>query len=89
MVKLCDASLCKPLELIFNLYLGSGKIPPKWKKKGNVVPAYEKGNKQILKNYGPRSLLPITGKIFERILNNNVFEFFYKKWFNISQPIRI
>ena len=49
------------------------------KKKGNVVPAYEKGNKQILKNYGPRSLLPITGKIFERILNNNVFEFFYKK----------
>ena len=29
MVKLCDASLCKPLVLIFNLCLGSGKIPPK------------------------------------------------------------
>ena len=77
MVKLCDASLCKPLELIFKSCLESGKFPLEWKK-ANVVPAHKKGDKQLLKNYRPISLLPIDGKIFERILYNNMFEFFTK-----------
>ena len=42
------------------------------------VPAYKKGDKQLLKNYHLISLLPIAGKIFERILYNNMFEFFSK-----------
>ena len=77
MVKLCDPSLCKPLELIFKLCLESGKFPLEWKK-ANVLPAYKKGDKQLLKNYRPISLLPIAGKVFERILYNNMFEFFTK-----------
>ena len=76
-VKLCDASLCKPLELIFKSCLESGKFLLEWKK-ANVVPAHKKGDKQILENYRPISLLPITGKIFERILYNNMFECFTK-----------
>ena len=32
MVKLCDASLCKQLELIFISCLESGKFPLEWKK---------------------------------------------------------
>ena len=32
MVKLCNASLCKQLELIFISYLESGKFPLEWKK---------------------------------------------------------
>ena len=75
MVKLCDASLCKPLELIFKSCLESGKFPLEWRKP-NVVSAHKKWDRQILKNYRPISLLPITGKIFERILYNNMFEFF-------------
>ena len=35
-----------------------------------------KGDKQILKNYRPISLLPIAGKIFERLLYDKMFEFF-------------
>ena len=35
-----------------------------------------KGDKQILKNYQPISLPPITGKIFERLLYDRMFEFF-------------
>ena len=77
MVKLCDASLYKPLELIFKSCLESGKFPLEWKKT-NLVPAYKKGYKQLLKNYRPISLLPIARKIFERILYNNMFEFFTK-----------
>ena len=77
MVKLCDASLCKPFKLIFKSCLDSGKFPLELKK-ANVVPAYKKEDKQLLKNYRPISLLSIAGKIFERISYNNMFEFFTK-----------
>ena len=42
----------------------------------NVAPVHKKGDKQISKNYRPRSLLPIAGKIFERLLYDRMFEFF-------------
>ena len=41
-----------------------------------MVPVRKKGVKQILKNYQPISLLPIAGKIFERLLFERMFEFF-------------
>ena len=53
----------------------SGKFPTEWKK-ANVVPVRKKGDKQILNNYWPISLLPIAGKIFQRSLHDRMFEFF-------------
>ena len=38
----------------------------------------KKGDKQLVKNYRPISLLPITGKIFERLICNRMFEFFIR-----------
>ena len=75
MVKICDDSICKPLKLISQSSLESGKFPSEWKK-ANMVPIYKKGDKQILENYRPISLLPITGKILERLLYDTMFEFF-------------
>ena len=75
MIKICDTSICRPLKLIFQSCLESGKFPVEWKK-ANVVPVHKKGDKQILKNYQPISLLPITGKIFERLLYDRIFEVF-------------
>ena len=77
MVKICDDSICKPLKLIFQSCLESGKFPSEWKK-ANVVPIHKKGDKQIVKNYRPISLLPITGTILERLLYDTMFEFFTK-----------
>ena len=45
-------------------------------KKANVVPGHKKGDKQILKNFRPISLLPIAGKIFERLFYDRMFDFF-------------
>ena len=75
MIKICDTSICRPLKLIYQSCLKSGKFPTEWKK-ANVVPVHKKGDKQILKNYRPISLLPIAGKIFERLLYDRMFEFF-------------
>ena len=83
MIKICDASICKPLELIFRSCLENGKFPTEWKK-ANVVPTHKKGDKQNLKNYRPISLLPVAGKIFERILYNNMYEFFTEN--NLISP---
>ena len=42
-------------------------FPSEWKK-GNIVRIHRKGDKQNIKNYQPVSLLPICGKIFERLI---------------------
>ena len=62
------------LKLVFESYLESGNFHTGWKK-ANAVPVNKKGDKQILKNYRPMSLLPIIGKILERLLYDRMFEF--------------
>ena len=75
MVKVCGPSIYKPLEIIFNQCLETGVFPSEWKK-GNIVPIHKKGDKQMLQNYCPVLLLPICGKILERLMFNEMFEFF-------------
>ena len=53
----------------------SGSFPSEWKK-GNVVRIHKRDDKQRLKNYRPISLLPISGKMFEKIIFNELFKFF-------------
>ena len=75
MLKLCDNSLCRPLELIFKDCLTNEIFPSDWKK-GSIVPVHKKNDKQCLNNYRPISLLPLCSKIFERLIFNEMFEFF-------------
>ena len=49
-------------------------VPNEWTK-ANVVPVHKKGDKQVPRNYRP---VPVCGKIFECLINNNLFEFFIK-----------
>ena len=45
-------------------------------KKGDITPIHKKGHKQNIKNYRPVSLLPICGKIFERLIFSEMFIYF-------------
>ena len=74
MIKICGKSICKLLQLIFSQCIDTGSFPLEWKK-ANVVPVHKKGDKQCLKNYRPVSLLPVCGKIFERLIFNEMFRF--------------
>ena len=74
-LQLCGNSICKPLELIFQQALESGSFPSE-SKKGNLAPIHKKDDKQCLKNHRPISLLPICGKIFEKLIFNEMFKFF-------------
>ena len=89
MVKICDTSICRPLKLICQPCLESGKFPTEWKK-ANVFRVHKKDYKQILKNYRPMLLLPTVGKIFERLLCDSMFEFFIENnwiYIKISQVL--
>ena len=44
-------------------------------KVANVTPIFKKGDKQLIKNYRPISLLPICGKMFEKIIFNNFYSY--------------
>ena len=75
MLKLCESAITEPLYLIFKNCLSSNTFPDVWKK-ANVIPVHKKGDKQVLKNYRPVSLLPICGKIFEKLIFNALYSFF-------------
>ena len=74
MLKLCDKSIVKPLSIIFKNCKIKKTFPNLWKK-ANVVPIHKKGEKDLIKNYRPVSLLPIFGKFFERLIFNSLFKY--------------
>ena len=74
MLKLCDKSIIPPLSLLFQNCIDTRTFPDTWKK-SNIVPVHKKGDKQIVDNYRSVSLLPILGKLFERIIFNSIFEY--------------
>ena len=48
---------------------------PKVFKTGKITPVYKKGNKECIENYRPVSILPIFGKIFEKIIYKRLYSF--------------
>ena len=74
MLKLCAVEIAVPLQIIFNDYLLSGMFPDCWKH-ANVQPIHKKNNRQVKSNYRPISLLPICGKILEKIVFDQVYIF--------------
>ena len=87
MLLLCDNSVVLPLKIIFKNILATSTFPNMWKL-ANVTPIFKKGDKQLIKNYRPISLLPICGRIFEKNYFNNLLDgikAFRKKHSNISR----
>ena len=74
MLLICDDSVTLPLKIIFRNILVTSIYPDIWKL-ANVIPIFKKGDKQSINNYRPVSLLPICGKIFEKIIFNNLYSY--------------
>ena len=49
-------------------------FPDTWKR-SNICLIHRKGDKQVICNYRPVSLLPICGKIFERLIFDSLYEY--------------
>ena len=73
MLLLCVDTVTLPLQVIFS-FLSTSIYPDMWKL-ANVTPIFKKGDKQLMKNYRPISLLPICGKILEKIIFTNLYNY--------------
>lgn len=74
MLKLCASSASKPLSLFFENSLEKKCIPKEWRK-ANIVPIHKKGDKPLIENFRPVSLLHIRGKIFKNVIFNTLFKY--------------
>lgn len=76
-IKRCRDILIKPLTSIFNMCLSAGRFP-NMLKQSIVVPIYKSGEKKLISNYRPISLLPTIAKILEKIINIRLINYLEK-----------
>ena len=71
-----DAFLVLTLQLVylFNLSLGKGIFPPKWKI-ATVIPLFKGGLRSNVGNYRPISLLPLPGKMLDKVVHSRLSTF--------------
>ena len=75
--KLCkDAFMALPEHMthIFNCSLDSGIFPDKWKA-AKIVPIFKGRDREVVGNYRPVSLLPLPGKLLEKIVHTRISQF--------------
>ena len=73
-LKKCSQSIARPLCMIFNKSFADGKVPSQWKV-ASVSPIFKKGDKHLVSNYRPVSLLPCVAKVQERLVFNILYEY--------------
>ena len=75
LLKCLKHELSKSLTLIINQMLTTG-IFPESLKLSKITPIYKKGDRVFLENYRPISLLPTISKIFERVIHDQLYDYF-------------
>ena len=59
---------------ILNCSLNSGVFPERWKV-AKIIPLFKGGDRECVSNYRPVSLLPLPGKLLEKIVHKRVVKF--------------
>ena len=72
-LKNCSGSLCRPLSIMFKLIYNADSLPLEWKS-ATVVLIHKKGDKALICNYRPISLLCPIAKIMERIIQDDLLD---------------
>ena len=73
-LKEAKKELTKPLSILFNKSLRTGKVPNEWKL-ANVTPIFKKGDKSQAQNYRPISLTSVVGKLMESLIRDKTVTF--------------
>ena len=76
-IKLALLFLARPLAYLFNFSLQSGIFPDSWKT-ARVAPVYKEGSKEEKSNYRPISVLPALARLFENLVNKQLYDYLDK-----------
>jgi hypothetical protein len=72
LIKDCKYLLLPPLLVLFNLILKSGEYPIMWKV-GRVCPIFKSGDRSLINNYRPVTILSNFSKLFESVLYRFIY----------------
>ena len=76
-IKILSAVISLTLSLIINKCILNDTVPDEMKV-SKIKPLFKKGDVTLLNNYRPISLLPCVSKIFERVLFNQLYDYFHR-----------
>ena len=74
-LKFIKNEIIQPVTLIINQMINTGIFPDKLKL-AKIIPLYKKGEKSLVNNYRPVSLLPVLSKVAERVMHNQLISHF-------------
>lgn len=72
-IKGCSEFFIEPLRYIYSLSLHKNVFPKAWKI-ARIIPIHKGGNKSLVENYRPVSILNAFSKIFENIIFNRIYK---------------
>jgi len=75
-LKHCVIEISKPMNFIFNYSLMTGVFPDRFKY-AIILPIHKKGDKFIMSNFMPISLLLSCSKILETIMFNRLYQYMH------------
>ena len=73
-LKYCASVICTPIHYLFTQCLLQCTLPSEWKIHC-IIPIFKTGDRAMVSNYRPISLLCIVSKVLERIVYNNIMSF--------------
>ena len=74
LIKICAEYVIQPLTNLFQLSVHTTSIPQQWKVH-KIVPIHKKGDRSIVSNYRPISLLCSLSRVLESIIYHKVADF--------------
>ena len=72
--------------LIIRQVLNTGIFPEKLKI-AKVIPIFKKGDEEFFNNYRPISILPAISKIIEKVIYQQIYQFFQQNELFLRQSI--
>lgn len=89
LIKFVKKEICTPIMLIFNQTISTGMFPNALKI-AKVSMLFKKGDAKLIENYRPISILPSFSKIFEKIMFQQMYNYFssFKLFYNSQYGFR-
>ena len=75
LVKLAAPLITHAITAMFNKSTVLGTFPREWKI-SKVTPVYKSGEREVMNNYGPISVISIVAKVVEKLVYNQRYEYF-------------